>query len=74
MDWGLGLGNWNAKGGRRLPGWLDDAKFENGDWYWSSSEYSLGNAVDVNFDSDYGVLVGHDGKVGHDRVRCFLAF
>lgn len=52
----------------------DDAKFENVDWYWSSSEYSLGNAVDVNFDSDYGVLVGHNGKVGHDRVRCFLAF
>lgn len=52
----------------------DDAKFENVDWYWSSSEYSLGNAVDVNFDSDYGVLVGHNGKVGPDRVRCFLAF
>ncbi|MBR2776437.1 MAG: hypothetical protein IKD75_04890 [Prevotella sp.] len=52
----------------------DDAKFENVDWYWSSSEYSLGNAVDVNFDSDYGVLVGHNGKVGQNRVRCFLAF
>ena len=52
----------------------DDAKFENVDWYWSSSEYSLGNAVNVNFDSDRGVLVGHNGKLGHDRVRCFLAF
>lgn len=53
----------------------DDAKFEDGDWYWSSSEYSLRNAVNVKFDSDYGVLVGHNGKVGYDdRVRCFLAF
>lgn len=53
----------------------NDAKFESGDWYWSSSEFSLDSAWNVCFSSNTGVYVGGSGKDGaHDRVRCFLAF
>lgn len=53
----------------------NDAKFESGDWYWSSSEFSLYSAWNVCFSSNTGVYVDDSGKADvHDRVRCFLAF
>ena len=40
--------------------------------YWSSTEYSLGNAFNVGF--DYGLVNGGDKGFGSYRVRFSLAF
>lgn len=43
-------------------------------WFWSSSEYANGSAVNVNLGSTYGVYFSDDTKGGGDDVRPVLAF
>ncbi|MBQ8969542.1 MAG: hypothetical protein IJ064_07425 [Bacteroidaceae bacterium] len=44
------------------------------DNYWSSSENSTTNAVNVNFNASNGVNVNNNNKSNTNRVRAFLAF